>query len=179
MENHEFLPSNITTVTYTCDEDESYFFEKTLSVHTSPEVDTTLVEIDDSGLVLSAEDAINLAAHLIATFQSTVDPSVMESWGKAMVTDAQARKPKPKRKLGYASLSTMAQKVYQHMNRAGSISAREAMADYSMSGNTLSRRITDITEAGFHVERERRKHPLTGNMYTRYSLLSKSMMAAA
>lgn len=123
-----------------------------------------------SVVVLSAEDAINLSAHLIATFQNTVDASVMESWGKAIVSDAQARKSKPKLKRGYTSLSPMAKKVYQHMVRAGSISAREAMADYSMSGNTLSRRITDIVAAGYSIERDRRKHPLTGNMYTRYSL---------
>ncbi len=67
-------------------------------------------------------------------------------------------------------MATQAHKVYRHMNRTGSISAREAMDDYSMTSATLARRICDLEEDGFKIIRTRKNHPLTGLKYTRYSL---------
>ena len=80
------------------------------------------------------------------------------------------RVEEPKKATGYTSLTPLAKKVYQHMQRAGSISAREAMNDYGITSASLARRICDIEEAGFKVKRERREHPLTGQNYTRYKL---------
>jgi DNA-binding MarR family transcriptional regulator len=71
---------------------------------------------------------------------------------------------------GYLALSAQAQTVLQYMRRAGTISARDAMADLDMTSATLSRRICDIEQEGFRVIRERRQHPVTGKRYTRYSL---------
>lgn len=68
------------------------------------------------------------------------------------------------------NLSDQARKVYRHMEKAGSISARDAMDDYSMTSATLSRRICDIEAEGFKVTRLKRFHPMTGGQYTRYEL---------
>jgi len=68
------------------------------------------------------------------------------------------------------NLSPLARAIFAHMERAGSISAREAMADYGITSATLTRRICDIEAAGIVIHRERRKHPITGRLYTRYSL---------
>lgn len=67
-------------------------------------------------------------------------------------------------------LSPQAKQVFRHMEKAGSISAREAMFDLDMTGNTLSRRITDIENAGIKIERSSKVHPTTQKRYTRYSL---------
>ena len=67
------------------------------------------------------------------------------------------------------SLSPLARKVVNHILAAGSISAREAMADLGITSASLTRRLTDIEKAGIPVTRERRTHPITGKQYTRYS----------
>lgn len=67
------------------------------------------------------------------------------------------------------NLSPLAKTIYAHIDRTGSISAREAMADYGITSATLSRRICDIEQAGLPIVRERKKHPITGRLYTRYS----------
>lgn len=110
-------------------------------------------EEDTTVIVLSLEDALKLAASINAC--------------AAEASPKPAPAPKPQ---GYTALTPLAQKVYQHMNRAGSISAREAMADHGITSASLARRIVDIEEAGFKINRERRTHPLTNQQYTRYSL---------
>lgn len=72
--------------------------------------------------------------------------------------------------MGYTALTPLARKILQHMRRAGSISAREAMADHGITSASLARRICDIEACGFAVNRDRRTHPITGQKYTRYSL---------
>ena len=58
--------------------------------------------------------------------------------------------------------------VLAHMEHAGSITQREAMLDHSIQ--SLTRRITELNVNGFRVNREDKKHPLTGQRYARYSL---------
>jgi len=65
-------------------------------------------------------------------------------------------------------LSPQAQTVYDHMFTAGSITQREAILDHSVQ--SLTRRITEIKDAGHVIFREDRKHPLTAQRYARYSL---------
>ena len=67
-------------------------------------------------------------------------------------------------------LAPQALKVYRHMERTGSISARDAMDDYSMTSATLARRICDIEADGFEIRRVRKVHPISGLRYTRYEL---------
>lgn len=67
-------------------------------------------------------------------------------------------------------LGHQAHKIYTHMRRAGSISARDAMDDYSITSATLAARICDLEKAGIPVNRIRKQHPITRRRYTRYEL---------
>lgn len=78
--------------------------------------------------------------------------------------------PAPPKDPHYSNLSPLCQKVYQHMQRAGSISAREAQDDYGITSASLARRICDIEAEGFGITRDRKVHPITEQRYTRYSL---------
>lgn len=134
------------------------------------ETTSVLRELQVAYAELSYEDTAAVAAHLTDAVAPHTDPAVMLAWGKAIVADALARMPVSPKPKGYGALSAQSKTVYQHMRRAGSISVREAMNDYGIAGGTLSRRIVDIKEAGFGITKERRRHPISGRMYTRYSL---------
>lgn len=112
--------------------------------------------VDDEALMfLSREDTIKLRDVLNEAF-----PLVDQK------TTPMSKRLTPR----YTNLKPLARKVYQHINRAGSISAREAMGDYGISSASLARRICDLEEEGFEVVRTRKVHPITGRHYTRYSL---------
>lgn len=91
-----------------------------------------------------------------------------ETNAKAVPVATKSMKPAPQRQL--SNLAPLAIKVFQHMQRAGSISAREAMSDHGITSASLARRICDIEAEGFAITRDRRIHPLTKQAYTRYSL---------
>lgn len=74
------------------------------------------------------------------------------------------------RRTGYVGLTDQGRMILRHIRKAGSISAREAMADYGITSATLARRVCDLEEAGFTVVRTRKTHPMTGRLYTRYSV---------
>jgi hypothetical protein len=63
---------------------------------------------------------------------------------------------------------TQTQQILKHLRKAGSISQREAIIDHSIQ--SLTRRITDLRDAGFNIESHWKKHPVTGQYYTRYTL---------
>jgi hypothetical protein len=65
-------------------------------------------------------------------------------------------------------LTPQAKLVLQHIQTAGSITQREALIDHSIQ--SLTRRITEIRDAGIMVRKDRREHPITGQRYMRYSL---------
>lgn len=65
---------------------------------------------------------------------------------------------------------TQTERVLNHLNTTGSISAREAMLDYDMTSATLARRICDLEEQGHKIVRTRKNHEISGKSYTRYSL---------
>ena len=69
-----------------------------------------------------------------------------------------------------ARLSPQAGIVLAHLHRAGSITQREAILDHSIQ--SLTRRITELNDKGYPVLREDKNHPITGQRYARYSLLS-------
>lgn len=58
--------------------------------------------------------------------------------------------------------------ILKHLKQAGSLTVREAMVEYSIS--SLTKRISELTELGYSIKRERKSHPVTGQKYTRYSL---------
>lgn len=77
----------------------------------------------------------------------------------------------------------MAKHTYQaailnHLNKVGSISIREAMDDYGMSGGSLTKYVSNLRKAGHNIHRETRKHPITGRKYARYHLMSVYQAAA-
>lgn len=69
----------------------------------------------------------------------------------------------------YHTISPQAQTVLKHLSNTGTITQREALLDHSVQ--SLTRRITEIRDAGFKVEGVWKKHPVTGQRYTRYSLV--------
>ncbi|WP_339771467.1 helix-turn-helix domain-containing protein [uncultured Pseudosulfitobacter sp.] len=68
------------------------------------------------------------------------------------------------------NLTRLAKTIVAYMEKNGSISARAAAADLDITSASLTRRLTDIEDAGIPIKRERRVHPVTGKRYTRYSL---------
>ncbi|WP_425540717.1 helix-turn-helix domain-containing protein [Rhodoblastus acidophilus] len=61
--------------------------------------------------------------------------------------------------------------VLQHMNRTGSISIREAMDDYGMSGGSLTKYISELRKNGYGIKTKWKNHPITGRRYARYELV--------
>jgi|TARA_R100000951_G_scaffold111369_1_gene110320 hypothetical protein len=59
------------------------------------------------------------------------------------------------------------QQIYRHLETGKSISGYEARDLYRIA--SLPRRINDLEEQGFKIERSRRTDP-TGRRYVRYSL---------
>lgn len=66
------------------------------------------------------------------------------------------------------SLTPQAQLVLSHLRTAGSITQREAILDHSVQ--SLTRRITEIQDAGYRISREDKRHPVTDQRYARYTL---------
>lgn len=67
-----------------------------------------------------------------------------------------------------------AELILNHIRTAGSLSIREAMNDYGMSGGSVTGTITKLRDAGFLINTEMKKHPLTGRRYARYTLEGKA-----
>lgn len=61
---------------------------------------------------------------------------------------------------------TQTQGLLKHFRTAGSITQREAIMDYSIQ--SLTRRITELRDAGFNILSVWKKHPVTGQDYMRY-----------
>lgn len=66
---------------------------------------------------------------------------------------------------------TQNDKIVKHMQTQGSISQREALLDYSVQ--SLTKRISELREAGHNIHRELHKHPITGQRYARYYLATE------
>lgn len=128
------------------------------------------VEVEDlssdhaGGVCIRAEN-IDLdhaqTKQLIAFLQEAVDEFEKRPTASA---------PSPAKPKGYGALTDQARLVYQHLQRAGSISAREAMNDHGITSAALARRICDLEDAGYDITRTKKVHPITRKRYTRYSL---------
>lgn len=67
--------------------------------------------------------------------------------------------------------------ILKHLNTTGSITNREAIVDYNIM--SLSRRILDLeVDWGVQFKRELKAHPVTGQRYMRYHVLTKDIVAA-
>jgi hypothetical protein len=63
---------------------------------------------------------------------------------------------------------TQHDKIMKHLIKAGSITVREAMVEYSVS--SLPKRIQELRELGNEIISNIKFHPITGQKYTRYTL---------
>lgn len=63
---------------------------------------------------------------------------------------------------------TQTQVLLKHLRKAGSITQREALLDHGVQ--SLTRRITELRDAGFNIHSSMRAHPITGQRYCRYVL---------
>lgn len=59
-------------------------------------------------------------------------------------------------------------RILKHLQRAGSITVREAMVEYSIQ--SLTKRIQELREAGHNIVSNVRHHPMTQQKYVRYTL---------
>ena len=69
-----------------------------------------------------------------------------------------------KRKTGM----TQNQIILKHLNKAGSITVREAIVEYSIQ--SLTKRIQELREYGNSIVSHVKYHPITGQKYVRYTL---------
>lgn len=69
-----------------------------------------------------------------------------------------------KRKTGM----TQNQIILKHLQKAGSITVREAMVEYSVQ--SLTKRIQELRESGVQIKSNTKFHPMTKQKYVRYTL---------
>ena len=58
-------------------------------------------------------------------------------------------------------------RLLNHFKKAGSITNREAILDYSIG--SLTKEISKLRELGHTIISNRKRHPVTGQVYVRYS----------
>jgi hypothetical protein len=66
--------------------------------------------------------------------------------------------------------------IIVHMRNAGGISQRDAILDYSIS--CLTKRISELRAMGYDIASVKCNHPVTGQRYTRYTLVQEHTDAA-
>ena len=59
-------------------------------------------------------------------------------------------------------------KILKHLDKAGSITVREALIEYSVA--SLTKRIQELRELGHNIVSNPKVHPITGQRYVRYTL---------
>lgn len=63
---------------------------------------------------------------------------------------------------------TKKQIIMKHLSLTGTISIREAMDDYNMSGGALTKYISELNREGREIAKVWYTHPITGQRYARY-----------
>lgn len=77
-------------------------------------------------------------------------------------------------------MTPLAHKVLSFIETHGSISSQDAFLHMQeMPSGSLTRRITEIKDAGYPIVAETRANPITRKRYTRYSLAHGVTYAAA
>ena len=69
------------------------------------------------------------------------------------------------------SKATQHQNIMKHLRTTNGITVREAMIEYHIS--SLTKRIHELRELGYDILSTVKRHPVTGQRYTRYTLLSE------
>lgn len=71
-----------------------------------------------------------------------------------------------KRQFPISGLSPQNRKLVNHFRRAGRITQRQAILDYSIQ--SLTKRISELRYGGLAVESIPKTHPVTGQRYVEY-----------
>jgi hypothetical protein len=66
---------------------------------------------------------------------------------------------------------TQNQTIMKHLKKAGSITVREAVVEYSIQ--SLTKRVQELRESDNHIMSHVKYHPVTGQKYVRYTLESE------
>lgn len=97
---------------------------------------------------------------------ATQDPSQLEAYRAAMKAAQALEHSGWKRSTGMTQNAI----ILKHLEKAGSITVREALVEYSVA--SLTKRIQELREAGHEIVSNVRFHPITKQKYTRYTLAS-------
>ena len=65
---------------------------------------------------------------------------------------------------------TQNSKIIAHLKKAGSITVREALIEYSVQ--SLTKRINELRNMGHNIQSIQRRHPITKQRYVRYHLMT-------
>jgi len=67
------------------------------------------------------------------------------------------------------SKNTQHNKIIKHLRATKGLTLREAMSDYSIQ--SFTKRISELRKAGYRIDGIKGKHAVTGQRYTRYTLV--------
>ena len=67
--------------------------------------------------------------------------------------------------------TTQHNKIIKHLRATKGLTLREAMNDYSIQ--SFTKRISELRKAGYRIDGIKGKHPVTGQRYTRYTLIEE------
>jgi hypothetical protein len=65
-------------------------------------------------------------------------------------------------------MKTQHHQIIKHLRATNGLTVREAMVEYSIS--SLTKRIQELRENGWDIVSNKKKHPVTGQRYVRYTL---------
>jgi|TARA_R110002153_G_scaffold100555_1_gene236521 hypothetical protein len=63
------------------------------------------------------------------------------------------------------------QKIIKHLQTTKGLTVREAMIEYSIS--SLTKRVHELRGLGYDIISTRKSHPVTGQKYVRYTLMTE------
>lgn len=69
--------------------------------------------------------------------------------------------------------NTQITKLLGHFKKAGSITVREALIEYSIQ--SLTKRINEMRKMGYNIQSIQRRHPVTKQRYVRYYMLEEKV----
>jgi nicotinate-nucleotide pyrophosphorylase len=61
--------------------------------------------------------------------------------------------------------------ILKHLRKTKGLTVREAMVEYSIS--SLTKRIQELRNKGYDIVSTRKTHPVTGQKYVRYTLMTE------
>ena len=67
--------------------------------------------------------------------------------------------------------NTQHNNILKHLRTAKGLTVREALIEYSIS--SLTKRVHELREMGHDIVSNRKKHPVTGQRYVRYTLVEE------